>query len=230
MPHPGTSRMTKGLPAATGGGCAAPSAALLSGMSRPRLLVAGPPGGGQQQLAGAVLAALEGLPVHGIGLPSLLAGSGGSRWACVCVAFCCYVDACVKRCLRLQHWWAHVALTSTSLVLQHVITTIITYTKAQMRSHVSALYSRLCSPHTHCVMDSSSWIVHRSVEEALVSAFAEARRAAPAVLFWPQVGPLCIVCPVKSPPLHHPKHALSINCHAALLTASLPLRALPPHL
>jgi hypothetical protein len=42
-------------------------------VSRPRMLLAGPPGSGQQQLGGAVLAALEGLPVHCIGLTSLLA-------------------------------------------------------------------------------------------------------------------------------------------------------------
>jgi SpoVK/Ycf46/Vps4 family AAA+-type ATPase len=47
-------------------------------MARPRMLLAGPAGSGQQQLGAAVLAALEGLPVHAIGLPSLLA-SAGSR-------------------------------------------------------------------------------------------------------------------------------------------------------
>jgi hypothetical protein len=47
-------------------------------MARPRVLLAGPAGSGQQQLGAAVLAALEGLPVHAIGLPSLLA-SAGSR-------------------------------------------------------------------------------------------------------------------------------------------------------
>jgi hypothetical protein len=47
-------------------------------MARPRVLLAGPAGSGQQQLGAAVLAALEGLPVHAIGLPNLLA-SAGSR-------------------------------------------------------------------------------------------------------------------------------------------------------
>lgn len=42
-------------------------------MARPRVLLAGEPGTGQQQLGAAVLAALEGLPVHCIGLTSLLA-------------------------------------------------------------------------------------------------------------------------------------------------------------
>lgn len=42
-------------------------------VARPRMLLVGPPGSGQQQLGAAVLAALEGLPVHCIGLTSLLA-------------------------------------------------------------------------------------------------------------------------------------------------------------
>ncbi|KAK9811900.1 hypothetical protein WJX72_012131 [[Myrmecia] bisecta] len=41
-------------------------------VQRPRLLVCGPEGGGQGHLGPAVLYALEGLPVHAIGLPSLL--------------------------------------------------------------------------------------------------------------------------------------------------------------
>lgn len=45
-------------------------------MMRPRLLLAGAAGAGQQQLAAAVLAAVEGLPVYAIGLPNLLAGAG----------------------------------------------------------------------------------------------------------------------------------------------------------
>lgn len=42
-------------------------------IARPRMLLVGPPGSGQQQLGAAVLAAVEGLPVHCIGLTSLLA-------------------------------------------------------------------------------------------------------------------------------------------------------------
>lgn len=48
-------------------------------MARPRLLLVGPQGSGQQQLGAAVLAALEGLPVHCIGLTSLLANVA-ARW------------------------------------------------------------------------------------------------------------------------------------------------------
>jgi hypothetical protein len=43
---------------------------------RPRLLVCGPPGCGQEQLGPALLHELEALPIHDIGLPSLLAAAG----------------------------------------------------------------------------------------------------------------------------------------------------------
>ncbi len=43
---------------------------------RPRLLLCGPRGAGQGHVARAVLHALEGLPLHAIGLPSLLADAG----------------------------------------------------------------------------------------------------------------------------------------------------------
>lgn len=45
---------------------------------RPRLLLCGPEGSGQEQVAAALLHALEGLPVYGLGLPSLLT-DGSSR-------------------------------------------------------------------------------------------------------------------------------------------------------
>lgn len=46
------------------------------GVQRPRLLICGPDGTGQSHLGPAVLYALEGLPVHAIGLPSLLSDAG----------------------------------------------------------------------------------------------------------------------------------------------------------
>lgn len=46
------------------------------GVQRPRLLVCGPEGTGQAHLGPAILYALEGLPVHAIGLPSLLSDAG----------------------------------------------------------------------------------------------------------------------------------------------------------
>lgn len=46
------------------------------GVQRPRLLVCGPEGTGQAHLGPAVLYALEGLPVHAIGLPALLSDAG----------------------------------------------------------------------------------------------------------------------------------------------------------
>jgi hypothetical protein len=45
-------------------------------VQRPRLLICGPEGTGQAHLGPAVLYALEGLPVHAIGLPSLLSDAG----------------------------------------------------------------------------------------------------------------------------------------------------------
>jgi SpoVK/Ycf46/Vps4 family AAA+-type ATPase len=45
-------------------------------VQRPRLLLCGPEGAGQAHLGPALLYALEGLPVHAIGLPSLLSDPG----------------------------------------------------------------------------------------------------------------------------------------------------------
>jgi SpoVK/Ycf46/Vps4 family AAA+-type ATPase len=45
-------------------------------LQRPRLLLCGAPGAGQQHVGPALLHALEGLPVHSIGLTSLLADPG----------------------------------------------------------------------------------------------------------------------------------------------------------
>jgi SpoVK/Ycf46/Vps4 family AAA+-type ATPase len=45
-------------------------------IQRPRLLLCGPEGAGQAHLGPALLYALEGLPIHAIGLPSLLADAG----------------------------------------------------------------------------------------------------------------------------------------------------------
>jgi hypothetical protein len=68
-----------GLARAGGAAAAAaagPRGAALSLVQRPRLLVCGPEGAGQGHLAPALLHALEGLPIHAIGLPSLLADAG----------------------------------------------------------------------------------------------------------------------------------------------------------
>lgn len=46
------------------------------GVQRPRLLICGPEGTGQAHLGPALLYALEGLPVHAIGLPALLSDAG----------------------------------------------------------------------------------------------------------------------------------------------------------
>jgi hypothetical protein len=63
----------RGLAKLGGGGNSGGRAGHMQHMARPRLLLVGEPGAGQQQLGAAVLAALEGLPVHCIGLTSLLA-------------------------------------------------------------------------------------------------------------------------------------------------------------
>ena len=63
----------------SGGGTAASSALLLcpsSWVQRPRLLLCGPEGAGQQHVGPALLYAMEGLPVHAVGLPSLLSDPG----------------------------------------------------------------------------------------------------------------------------------------------------------
>ena len=62
-----------------GGGPSSSSALLLcpsSWVQRPRLLLCGPEGAGQQHVGPALLYALEGLPVHAVGLPSLLSDPG----------------------------------------------------------------------------------------------------------------------------------------------------------
>jgi hypothetical protein len=72
-----------------GGAAAASAAARLAGaakggggdgplclVQRPRMLICGAEGAGQSHLAPALLHTLEGLPIHAIGLPSLLSDAG----------------------------------------------------------------------------------------------------------------------------------------------------------
>lgn len=59
-----------------GAGSSVGSSSRLMLIQRPRLLVCGPEGCGQNHLAPALLYALESLPIHAIGLPSLLADAG----------------------------------------------------------------------------------------------------------------------------------------------------------
>jgi hypothetical protein len=68
-----------GLGGGIGGALAQYSSKMTSFASlvmRPRLLICGPAGSGQEHLAAALLHALEGLPVHALGLPSLLSDPG----------------------------------------------------------------------------------------------------------------------------------------------------------
>ena len=53
-----------------------------AGVARPRVLVSGSEGSGQDHLAPALLHALEGLPVHSIGLPALLSDASARYWQC----------------------------------------------------------------------------------------------------------------------------------------------------
>lgn len=63
---------------------------VLSLVQRPRLLVCGAEGSGQSHLAPGLLHALEGLPIHSVSLPSLLADAG-ARWVrCEVVAGTCW--------------------------------------------------------------------------------------------------------------------------------------------
>lgn len=62
--------------AGSGGGTFSWAGGASLGVQRPRLLVCGPEGTGQAHLGPAILYALEGLPVHAIGLPSLLSDAG----------------------------------------------------------------------------------------------------------------------------------------------------------
>lgn len=76
-----TNSSSRGLPKA--GSNSSSSSRHAMHIARPRMLLVGPPGSGQQQLGAAVLAAVEGLPVHCIGLTSLLANVA-ARCALLC--------------------------------------------------------------------------------------------------------------------------------------------------
>ena len=75
-PHDVTPDFT--LPESGGTACCAGASGLSVSLTagnpvmRPRVLICGPEGAGQAHLAPALLYALEGLPVHAIGLPALL--------------------------------------------------------------------------------------------------------------------------------------------------------------
>ena len=60
-----------------------------AGVARPRVLVEGGQGYGQDYLAPALLHALEGLPVHSVGLPALLSDASARCWRS-CPSFICH--------------------------------------------------------------------------------------------------------------------------------------------
>ncbi len=64
------------------GGAAGIQPSLVLHTQRPRVLICGREGSGQSHLGPAVLDALEGLPVHSVGLPSLLSDVSARRVLC----------------------------------------------------------------------------------------------------------------------------------------------------
>ncbi|KAK9862443.1 hypothetical protein WJX84_000192, partial [Apatococcus fuscideae] len=96
--------------------------ALAEQQQQPRVLLCGPVGAGQAYLGPALLHALEGLPVHALGLPSLLADANSrSPEEALVHAF---MEACrgapsILYLPHLQAWWetAHAALRATLWML-----------------------------------------------------------------------------------------------------------------
>ena len=64
---------------------------------RPRLLICGQEGSGQAHLAPALLYALEGLPVHAIGLPSLLSDASARCFSLALLCNLCSVRKTTER-------------------------------------------------------------------------------------------------------------------------------------
>ena len=92
-----------------GGPGAAGTAGPLSLVQRPRLLICGQEGAGQSHFAPALLHALEGLPVHAIGLPSLLADAGARSLEEALVHAFVEARRAAPALLFLPHlplWWA----------------------------------------------------------------------------------------------------------------------------
>lgn len=92
-----------------------PAASLLPGSGqhngsvlRPRILIYGQEGSGQNHLGPALLYALEGLPVHGIGLPSLLSDAGARSAEEALVHAMIEARRCAPAIVYLPHlqlWW-----------------------------------------------------------------------------------------------------------------------------
>lgn len=109
---PAAACMRRGGP---GGGASGPSAGIAwpggaaFAVQRPRLLICGPPGSGQGHLGPALLYALEGLPAHTIGLPSLLTDPGARSPEEALVHAVAEARRAAPAVLYLPHletWWA----------------------------------------------------------------------------------------------------------------------------
>ena len=108
--------------AAAGGPAYALSLLAVPHAVRPRLLLVGTPGGGQNAVAPALLHALESLPVHGIGLPSLVSEAGSrspEEALVVTVGEARRAAPSVLYLPQLHTWWeaAHDQLRCTLLTL-----------------------------------------------------------------------------------------------------------------
>ncbi|KAK9861644.1 hypothetical protein WJX84_011103 [Apatococcus fuscideae] len=96
--------------------------AMVSQQQQPRILLCGPRGAGQGYLGPALLHALEGLPVHALGLPTLLAdASSRSPEEALVHAFmeACRAAPAILYLPHLQMWWetAHATLRATLWML-----------------------------------------------------------------------------------------------------------------
>lgn len=81
---------------------------LLTSVQRPRLLLCGPEGAGQNHLGPAILYALEGLPIHSLGLPSLLSDAGARSLEEALVHIFLEARRAAPAILYLPHlqlWW-----------------------------------------------------------------------------------------------------------------------------
>ena len=138
-----------------------------------RALVCGPEGAGQGHLAPALLAALEALPVHAIGLPNLLSDAN-SRCALPRANHpLCDAPRCTL-CVLHEHIWTFEIGSEQSRT-----------TSANRELTAKTPIQLATNYHTkHQILNN---YIARSPEEALVHAVVEARRAAPAILYLPHL-------------------------------------------
>lgn len=160
--HGGGATAAGGLRAGGGGGSKGIASGPLGLVQRPRLLLCGPEGSGQAHVAPALLHALEGLPIHAIGLPSLLADAGAR----------CVRAAVAQRLVPAK---SSASNDAGCWLLVRMLRGIL----SQLGLDNSSTFKRFQTVSNHAR--------RRSLEEALVHAFVEARRSAPALLYLPHL-------------------------------------------